>query len=324
MRILLLFLDMIRPNLMQLAQGEVEETVLDQRLRELGGIFYKKAYIPAPDTPRGLAAIYTGHPPGVNGCDSRIKWPKYFLRSPHIFAQAKSAGLDIHGFAYTLKQKTGIFPADMSELGKVNHWFDFNEFLQLLPDKSDQLVFVDCSDFHTALDDEGYNSQGFSRGMDEVAYFFDWLFKVHPADSWDHIFIFSDHGFKFSVEIRNQSKMLLLNNDRINILLHHRQKGDQGLESSNRLTSGMDIHASILEYLQLDEPTQGVQGHLGVARDHRTLDHRPAGLGGAADPAPIGDAGVGGRTSDGGGRLDAIEVGIGSASAAGGISKCPS
>ena len=73
MKILMIFVDMLRAINQNVCNDEVPWNRLDDALSKFGGIVYSNCYSPAPDTPRGLASIWTGTYPKVNGCDTRSK-----------------------------------------------------------------------------------------------------------------------------------------------------------------------------------------------------------------------------------------------------------
>ena len=84
MKILLCFIDMLRPDLLNL-YGNRFVSQVDLFFEKLGGTVYRNCYTPGPDTPRSTACILTGCYPKKNGCDARVKYPKYFLKKNILF-----------------------------------------------------------------------------------------------------------------------------------------------------------------------------------------------------------------------------------------------
>lgn len=80
MKILLAFFDMIRVDHIQMYNPQAEKTVFDTMFQKIGGTLFSKCYTPAPDTPRSLACLWSGYVPSNNGCDTRIKWPHFFMK----------------------------------------------------------------------------------------------------------------------------------------------------------------------------------------------------------------------------------------------------
>ena len=61
--------------------------------------------------------------------------------------------------------------------------------------------------------------------------------------------IFSDHGFKFSHEVKVDPDFMLINEDRTNTVLIHRQKYDDKLVVNDKLCSLTDIYPTFQEIL---------------------------------------------------------------------------
>jgi len=81
MKVLLVFIDMMRTDLLSVYNQNVKDkTSFDLLLEKIGGCIYTNCYTPAPDTPRSLACLQTGLHPYFNGCNTRIKWPKYYVK----------------------------------------------------------------------------------------------------------------------------------------------------------------------------------------------------------------------------------------------------
>ena len=81
MKILTLFVDMIRPNRLSIFNNQIKvDTPLDISFKNLGGTIFNNCYTPGPDTPRGMSTFFTGVDPYENGCNTRLKWPQFFLK----------------------------------------------------------------------------------------------------------------------------------------------------------------------------------------------------------------------------------------------------
>ena len=87
MKILILFVDMLRPNRFGIYNEQIKENLIDDFVKNLGGDLYQNCFSPAPDTPRSMACFYSGQTPINNKCDTRVKWPGKFLKKeePNIF-----------------------------------------------------------------------------------------------------------------------------------------------------------------------------------------------------------------------------------------------
>lgn len=80
MKILIVFIDMVRVDHLNTYNPRAKESLLDKRIRRLGGVLFTRCYTPGPDTPRSIACMQTGLYPYFNGCDTRIRWPKFFIK----------------------------------------------------------------------------------------------------------------------------------------------------------------------------------------------------------------------------------------------------
>ena len=61
MKILVVFVDMIRPNRLSIINKRISpNTPLDEFLKKLGGTFYKNCFSQGPDTPRSKFSLVSG------------------------------------------------------------------------------------------------------------------------------------------------------------------------------------------------------------------------------------------------------------------------
>lgn len=79
MKVLMLFVDMLRPNRFASYNDKIQPNQIDELLMALGGTLYTNCFSPAPDTLRSIACYYTGLLPMENGCDTRVKWPSKLI-----------------------------------------------------------------------------------------------------------------------------------------------------------------------------------------------------------------------------------------------------
>ena len=253
MKILIIFIDMIRPNRLSTFNSNIKkDTPLDHSLKKLGGTFYTQCFSVAPDTPRGMAAFATGQLPYQNGCDSRVKWPRYFLNEDkdslyHLFADK---GYALTFFSNPNERETGMFPESISKMDIHNHDYDLDGYLSKVKLQKNHFVFISLPDFHWSFDDNSYTTFGEQQAYHDVQKSYDVIFKNFKKDDFDHIFVFSDHGFKFFHEFKRQPQYFLLNEDRTNILMIHRQKNDKNnIVYNDKLCAITDIYPSIQQLL---------------------------------------------------------------------------
>lgn len=254
MKILLLFVDMVRPNLLNVHSPEMKSTPIDHFIKNFGGTIYENCYSLAPDTPRAFASISTGCYPNKNGCDTRIKWP-YFYQNEEletIFEVFNKNNFNTNFYAPKGTIDNG--PLSKKDKNLVNLFDDIDKFEdQLLKDNTpNSISFMTIEDYHWITDEFGSNSISIKYAQKKVADFmFSFFSKIEP-DTFDHIFIFSDHGHKTDKEIaQSTNKLLLVNDDRTNVLMLHRKKGNTNLNRSLKLCSLIDLFPTLLDIIEI-------------------------------------------------------------------------
>ena len=256
MKVLTIFIDMIRANRLSTFNGNVKkDTPLDIAFKEMGGTTYTNCFSPGPDTPRGMATYFTGVNPYENGCNTRLKWPRYFLNKElnTIFDLFIEEGFKIDCFANPKERGTGLYPSHISDMDVHNQDLDLNKYLSELKLQDDHFLFLSIPDYHWAFDDFGYTVSGEKKAYKVTKSVFDIVFKNFDKDDFDHIFIFSDHGFKFDAELKLEPKAYLLNEDRTNSIMMHRVKGQEGLIHNNKLCSLTDLYPTYEEILGINQ-----------------------------------------------------------------------
>ncbi len=271
---------MIRPNRLSTFNNKIKrDTPFDKSLLKLGGTFYNNCFSEGPDTPRGLATFATGKPPFVNGCNTRLKWPRYFLdkdlRTVYDLFIDKNYKLSF--FSNPNERETGMFPERINKMNIHNNDFNLDGYLKNLELSNNHLLFISLPDFHWSFDDHGYTKYGEHKAYFDINKSFDIIFNNFNKDDFDHIFVFSEHGFKFNYEVKQQKKYLLLNEDRTNILMIHRKKGEEKIKYSHQLCSLGQMFYNIDNILNNESFEQSVFSKKGkeyiVIEDH--LDFTP-------------------------------------------------
>ena len=79
MRILMVFIDMLRSELVFSTQADSQ---IMKTCRKIGGTLFEACYTPAPDTYRSMGALWSSCYPAENGCDNRCKRPFEWLKKP--------------------------------------------------------------------------------------------------------------------------------------------------------------------------------------------------------------------------------------------------
>ena len=255
MKILTIFVDMIRANRLSTFNNKVKvDTPLDRVFKELGGTIYNNCFTPGPDTPRGMSAYHTGVDPYQNGCNTRLKWPGPFLNKDlkTVYDLFLEENYEVDLFASNNEKTIGFFPEYIDKLNLSNIDHDIEKYLSNIKLKDNHFIFLGIPDYHWAFDDLGYTLNGEKESYEITKNTLDIIFEKLNKDDFDHIFIFSDHGFKFSFEMRRDSKTFLLNDDRTNIIMLHKSKEQNKLIINNKLCSLADMYPTYQELLKKD------------------------------------------------------------------------
>lgn len=258
MKILTLFVDMIRPNRLSIFNNQIKvDTPLDISFKNLGGTIFNNCYTPGPDTPRGMSTFFTGVDPYENGCNTRLKWPQFFLKENQqtIFDIFLENNYKINSFSSPNERANGLFPSQIATLDIHNESFNLEAYLSDIKLEQDHFLFISVPDFHLAFDDFGYNKKGEKDAYNIVQGTFDIVFSKFDKNDFDHIFIFSDHGFKFSLERKLEPIEHLINQDRSNNLLIHRKKYQDTLTYNHKLCSIADFFDTYKDLLGLKVKT---------------------------------------------------------------------
>jgi len=268
LKILVLFLDMVRANRLNLVNNSLSVTPLDEFLKELGGTLYNNAFSSYPDTGRAIGNFLSGKKSFENGCDNRVKYPRIFLKGKTIFDFYLEKEYKINLF---LHQKN-ILPQYLLDNGNIVKFINkpLKEFLNKITLEDSSVTFIDIPTFHSVLDNCGYTEKCEKKAFDKLVWHLREIFNKFKPDEFEHIFIFSDHGFKFTKELIYQKlfkkKYLLINEDRTQILFFHRQKGESKLEINNNLTSLNDMFY-LLKSVLLNENYK-INNEYVVVEDH--------------------------------------------------------
>lgn len=255
MKLLLIFIDMLRPNLLYTTNGKKGESHrVDHFFERIGGTIYTNCYTPAPDTPRSIASMWTGCYPKNNGCDKRIKWPGYYLNShSHLLSSFMSAGYQINTYTNPGERKAGLLPRSYEVIGNYNEEIGIANFLENLMLEEKSITFISLSDLHWVMDDWGYHNRSLQRGYDVLGDILETVEANLDLSQFDETVIFSDHGFKLHSELGINDKYELVNEDRTQTFLLYKKKGQSEINYCNRLTSIMDIFPTLLKAANLEE-----------------------------------------------------------------------
>ena len=224
MRVVLVFVDMLRRDLVY-SEKQFKNNEIANLLRGLGGTIFTNMWTPAPDTPRSLAVYYTGENPDNNGCDRRYKWPRYFLNKElgNIFQYVKKD--TIRCFSNPNEREIGLFPSELY-CSQVTHNedLDLSGYLEKQKQLNEYLDVICLPDLHWANDDLRYDERKIEKILKPVAESLQLVLNHYCKNDVDHIIIFSDHGFKYAHQLKQEEESKFLNADRSNVYFQHYQK----------------------------------------------------------------------------------------------------
>lgn len=250
MKVLVVFIDMTRVDHLSLFNNKLDDTPIDRFLKGLGGVLYTKCYSPSPDTPRSLACMQTGLYPYHNGCDTRIKWPKFFVKDEitTIWDHAVSLGYRVNLCCNKHEVDTGFFKYIPDD--NIHEYYDPESFVKEGDFCDNSLSFIGIPDVHEAVNDWGATDSALRRGYAIVGNYFQRYLTSHFIEQFNYVFFFSDHGLAMESErIKYKSKLDLLDDGRNNLLMFCHKKGTKGIITDNRLSTIMDLYASIEEII---------------------------------------------------------------------------
>lgn len=250
MKILLVFIDMVRLDHLNIYNEKAIPTLLDKKLCKIGGTLFTRCYSPGPDTPRSMASMQTGLYPFYNGCDTRIKWPRYFIKEgvKTIWDIAANLGYNVNLCARQHHINVGLFHFTKHPNIKV-----FNSLERFVSESSfsnNNISFVCTPDVHFAIEDYGATNKGINEGFNMATKMFDRFITDEFIRNFDYTFIFSDHGLQtYSERCSKSSKIDLLNDGRNRLLMLMHRNGDDKIIKDNRLASMVDLFATIAQLI---------------------------------------------------------------------------
>ena len=153
---------MIKANRLSTFNDNItEDTPLDIAFKEIGGTIYTNCFSPGPDTPRGMSTYYTGVNPYKNGCNTRLKWPQYFLyKELNTIFDIFIEEFKIDCFANPKERDIGLYPRHINDMKVHNKDLKMDKYLSELKLQKDHFLFLSIPDYHWAFDDFGYSLSG--------------------------------------------------------------------------------------------------------------------------------------------------------------------
>lgn len=246
MKILIVFIDMVRVDYLHSYNRNTSLCLIDKRLERLGGSLFTRCYSPGPDTPRSMACMQSGLYPFFNGCDTRIKWPKFFMKEDvsTIWDHAANKGWKVNLCCNKNETLTGFFK--YQESSQIRLFNSLDEFMGGGEFGDNSLSFIGIPDMHTAISDYNATEYAIRKGDEIVDLYFERFITDDYTAQFDYVFVFSDHGCQMVDESkRMKSSLELLDDGRNKLLMFIHQRGDVGLSEDNRLSSILDLYATL-------------------------------------------------------------------------------
>ena len=248
---------MVRVDHLSLYNNTAKITPLDEYFRNVGGTIFGRCYTPSPDTPRSWACVQTGLLPSFNGCDTRIKWPRYFINEglSTIWDHAAEKGFKVNLCCNKHAIETGMFRFKESESIKITD--SVEDFIQC--DFSDNSIScIGNQDLHWAVNDFCATEYGLKKGFSVIGDYFTKFINEVFISQFDYVFYYSDHGLAMENErIRYKSSLDLLNDGRNQLLMFCHRKGDDSIQYDNRLASNLDLFSTLEELIGGEDMRQG-------------------------------------------------------------------
>lgn len=260
MNILMVFCDMVRGNLLNHINSQIEKTEFDEILEELGGTLYSNAYTHAPDTGRGYAMLQTGKLPKKNGCDDVWKYPEFFLKEEILTLEEILLENDFYT-SYILAERndiSGVYPKNFRnripiDFNKRTYMDSFKELKGIINNNKNTFTWISLDDYHVAADDYGASMKSDSVGKMKLHSILNSLFSTIDPTEFDEIIFVSDHGNVHKHGFTDARVLNLLNDDRSKILLYRVNKESKGFEINDELRSILDVFPTILDTLKINK-----------------------------------------------------------------------
>ena len=241
---------MIRVDHLSLYNDNMEKTSLDLFFENLGGTILTNCYTPAPDTPRSIAGLQSGLLPYLNGCDSRVTWPRYFMKPniETIFDIAVGLGYKVNLCATKSDIETGLFKFKENE--NISIFTTIEDFTDTVHLSENTLSLIAIDDYHSAIDDYGGTSLGIKEGQKVILYSLNNFLTPDIVNKYDYSFFFSDHGHALQSEIVMQkNKLELLSDGRTKLFMFYHNINNKKIVKDSRLASILDLYASIVDLI---------------------------------------------------------------------------
>lgn len=262
MKIGMIFIDLLRINLMNVYDANNSENKIDQQIKKWGGTLYTSCYTPAPDTPRSMACLWSGQYPIKNGCDNRMKYPFYFLdnNNPNFLELFMNQGYIVNSYIPETTEKVGILPNCITNQEKYFVSRNLTEFLNTLKIEDNSITLFNFDDFHWAVSDCYAQKKFVHLGYEKMGEALELIEEKIGIDAFDVMVVFSDHGFKYREEFASNEYFKQLNEDRTKVFMFVHEKGDKKIKYNHKLCSIMDVYPTLCNYAHITYDGSKISG----------------------------------------------------------------
>ena len=266
MKILVIFIDMFRTDILNIYDNSKSETIIDRYFKDFGGILYNNVWTPCPDTGRSLSAFWSGIPCYENGCNNRGKYPAFFLDKESFLDRIEKKGFNIRLISNHQFRADRIYPEKYT-----SNKYQLKGLDDLKDTPSNSFTFIDILDFHEVLDFFEYKEKTIKIAHNQVFDDLNSIFSKVEKNIFDKIVFFSDHGMILKSEKRTDSNFI--GKARSRIFMQYWDKNTIGFKKNNTLLSITDIHKFIendYEYIKNIQPIEHI-----LIEDFKTLESTP-------------------------------------------------
>ena len=281
MRILLVFLDMFRVNLTNIYDEHNERTLFDDSISKIGGSLYMNCYTPGPDTPRSNGCLWSSTYPKDNGCNNRLKYPKYYLKKRDFLSILKQNGYDLNFYINPYTKEVGELPNSIEDYSFFSDDLSLDKFFNHAKLSDNSLTYLSFGDFHYVISDTYAQKRFVKKAYDLSGKIIDGVNSIINYDLFDLVIFYSDHGFKMREE-NLDTDLKMLGDSRTQILLFIHRRGDSSIDKKYKLSSIMDIYPTILDFCSIEYDQKEIDGlSLFSDNEHEFImieDHRTFGV----------------------------------------------
>lgn len=254
MKFLMIFVDMLRPNLLNMGNKRIRDTELDKVLKPWNGTFYSNCFTPGPDTPRSTACLWSSLYPIKNGCNTRIRYPYFYLREPenNFLTLLKKNGYKMNFVINVQNEQLGELPVKFSE----DCYYEdgtLEERLKRVEVTDNSFTYISIQDYHAVVNDWHASPRAAVVGNELVAREIRMIESVLPLNQFDCVILYSDHGWKKGREPMD-TPLQRLGRNRTQIMCYVAEKNQNEYRTDKRLCSIMDLGPTICEMAGIDVP----------------------------------------------------------------------